>query len=307
MATRLLLGRSVTDQNPIVLRAAAPSGLDPLTVSQWDLGFPAVRASVSDLPGRSGTDDQTFYTGARTVTLDVKLLHDNLLQLDRSTGDTVVVSSKLEHNIDMLRSLAHPRNTPVLYLYHEDWPSERRMVLRGTSIGLVKNRTSVGMQTASMEFVCPSGFLESADEYDQVIHPYTASSGGFTFSGSFSMTFGLGGVSSIRTIEVAGTEPTAPLLRITGACVGPKITLRHTDAPDEIISFPSLSLSATDILTINMATQEVKIGSNDYYTKINFSESSWWSLQPGTNEVSFAPASADINCSLTILYRDKWV
>lgn len=98
----------------------------------------------------------------------------------------------------------------------------------------------------------------------------------------------------------SGTFETRPQLTLTGPVTGPAIV---NATAGQQISFSSLTLAATDILTIDLDNRQAFL--NGQFTAAD-PFSSWWVLQPGTSSIYVSGASPG-GATLTMTWRSAWL
>ncbi len=275
------------------IRPAVLSGSDPIACTQFDLGWAQPRESVHERAGRSGSIDLTQYHGPRTVTFDLRLL---------SRGGVTK-----EQTLDKLSEISLPTRCFYIYVRRDGWEEERRMKVRAGNLSCASTRVSAIMFTTALSYLCPSGEMESATETVVLINPPASSVKGLSFPlywGSDGIWFEPGRSGAQSMVFNNGTVPAPAKLYITGRIDNP-IIYNHTTG--QKLQFRDTRLANTETLVIDTDIGSVTVGPASFYSKIDWSESSWWDLRPGENDIELSGTNMDENAQLTVAYRSRWV
>lgn len=261
------------------------SGLNAQT---FDLGFPQVRANVSNRSGRDGSQDRTRYVGSRVVTIGC-ILHDG----DLGTRGQVK---------DRLASFCHPGLRPILLFDPEGRRGAltRRVQLRADTLSapLLNSVTQVWQVT----FV--GDLIESASAATATIEP-AEDPDGFTFDLDFDLTFPATDITLGTTVVNDGSMGAWPTVTITGPCTGPAITNATTG---QTLTFPDLELGADDELVIDFSAGTVLLnGTADRYSYMDFTASEWWQLPPGPSEIQFTADLLESPAHATLTWRHTYL
>lgn len=282
-----------------VLRLEA-LGLDPLVldfaagyaVQMLDLGDAATRAVVQDAPDADGTIDTTQFVGARVVAMSVQLI-------PKFSG----VSKELMRR--RLRAFTHPRLRPILYMQLDGQAEQLIRLRRSTWSNLIQNPSYAPV---ALQFVAPDGIIESAELHTANANASaTGLEGGFTFDLSFDLTFTGGVVIGETSVVNAGDADAYPLIRLYGLCTEPTIVNETTG---QTLAFVGLTINAGDFVEIDTRAKTVRYNgdpANSQYNKFDFANSEWWTLQPGTNVIRFAPLTSSFPSNAEINWRDAWL
>jgi hypothetical protein len=279
----------------ITLRPAAPSGTDPYICTGETLASAAPREAVQAFAGKSGVNDLTQFHDAAVF--------QATLYIQDSGGIT------RHQYIDQLRAMLRPANRPYLYLQRDGWLTERRALVRGASLTAPIDRLSGTRVETSLQVTIPAGVLESAVLSSDNTRPGSTSSGRtYPRTDPWSYTPGASGATKFLTVgggEVGATD-TPLLMRLYGACTEPVIT---NVTLGEVFELDNVTLADGQYLEIDMDAKTVLLNGDtslSYYNKINFTTSTWWQLQPGTNQLLVGAASLDTTCELDFEWRDHF-
>lgn len=261
-------------------------------ITNYDLGWPDVRAVVNPRTNADGMIDTTAWFGARTVSLN--------LALNGNKGACAVLR-------DQLAAFVHPARRPVL-TFQEDFDTRiRAMSLRGAQSGAPISHRLFNQMAVS--WLCPNGIMEAS--VGKVTTVFASSSSGtvtgIVFPITFPITFPSYPVEGQATVVNAGTADAYPILRMYGPIVDPYI--------DQIglgqrLAFTGLTIPAGSYVEINTRTKTVLFLSDpnqSQYDKIDYTVSSWWRLLPGVNLIRYQGASFSPPANLEIRWSDVWI
>lgn len=292
MTTTLRLVDGATE---VVLRPASPSSADPIFLTEYDLGFPEMRETAQEAAGQSGTIDLTTLHGGRNVSMELVVVDDGTMTRHQRA--------------DLLRILCHPAKRPYLYVLQDGWSAERRMVLRGNQFSMAVDSTAKARLKATVAWAAPYGVLESTTVSEYHIRPAGGGSG-WTFSHSFPSTnvrFTASNSTSVTSIVNTGTATAAPVFRISGTMTGPTI---RNGTTGEVLTLPNMSVPAGQFVDVDVAARTVYLNGtpgSTYYQYIDWSTSTWWEFQPGTNLLSLSALAQDSSAELVVFFRERWL
>lgn len=158
-----------------------------------------------------------------------------------------------------------------------------------------------GIPEAAVEFFATDPRIYSAVSNSEVVG---LPSGGPGASFNFTFNLSFGGVSESGTIYLTndGTFSTPWTARIDGPVTNPSIENVLTG---DTLSF-NIVVASGDYLLLNSDDRSVLLnGTASRYSSLD-AGSSWWELEPGSNEVKFR-ASTTTAATLTLTWRDAWV
>jgi len=288
-----------TSENEIVkIRPEIPNqATDSIACTEFNLGWPEHREAVYERAGFSGSIDLTSLHGPRTISFDLRLF-------DTSTRTK-------EQTLDILMAWSQAGRRLYVYARRDGWIEERRMLVRASTLSCSSTRMSALMFTTSLSFICPSGEMESAEVTETIINAAAGTGGGIGLS--FPISWSSTGIffepaegqagSNSGYITNYGNTMTPVYMVLSGRCDNPTIYNRTTGKQ---LTFKGLKLTSTESLVIDTETGAVVAGSASYYSKIDWTYSSWWGLAPGENKIELAASNTDENCKLTITSRSRW-
>lgn len=291
MTTSVRLGDA--DGNTLLwIRPQMASVDDAIFCEDDEIPMAGPRVVDQARPGRSGIIDRTGFHDGTTYKASI------IIQ-DTSDG-----TSRHEW-ADTLRGLVAPSQRPYLYVQRDGWPGERRAQVRGDSFSFVSNGQAAVLLRGSLQLVIPDGEFEDSVQQMASIFPLAASVG-VSFPISFPLSFTVSASPNAVILTSGGNQPTPPLLRIYGACTDPAITNTTTG---QQIKFSGLSVTAGSYLDVDVAGREVLMNGDpnlSFYSKLDFTQSTWWEIQPGQNLITVTTTSQDSSCELYVFWRDRW-
>lgn len=264
---------------------------DPLRLQQVFLGYPDVRGASTPLPGRSGEEDTTRYTGASAVTLDIAV----------QDGDVVGRDVWL----DRIRGYCRPGLRAWLYLASTDWSQERRILVRGDQAPVMFSQP--GVQRVSIGLRAPLGVWESAQLTTYTLFPTSGGEGGFATPVVFPVTLDPGNVPGAASITAGGTEVAYPYVDIYGFCADPVLKNLTTG---EQVAFVGLTIQAGDFLRVDLGGQAALLSNDAGQSRLSlldFTTSTWWGLDPGVSQVAFVPGNPGPSCQAVLAFRDTMI
>lgn len=276
------------------LDLSGPSGI---TCSRIDLGDPVAREVVNDAPDANGTIDTTQYFGARAVTA-------SFLLDPEGTGLTMFALTS------RLKAFTRPDLRPRLYVqFHPDDPELVLTLRRGPFADpWTPQDHDDDLRTVVVQWVCPSGLIESAE-----LHSVTGApgdnqpQGGATFPWTFDLTFGSSTPSTNGVVATnEGNVPAWPTVVMYGPMTDP-VVLNETTGKS--LTFDGLSVAAADWVRLDFAAKTIENSAGvSYYGTVDFSASEWWQLQPGDNRIFVVPATSTIPpASFDVIWRNSWL
>lgn len=281
-------------------------------VSDWTIGFPAVREVARNRALADGTVDDTRFVGARAITVNVSL--------DVSRGDPQLM-------VDALMPYLSPRRRPRLHWTLPGSTQERSIVVRGADGPVSVSNKFV--HTAVCSWVGPGGLIESGglDPNCEIINPssdtedgrdygppmfaedefgpyYTNTSG--VVDRAYPDSLGIGD----RLIENRGNAVTDWTASIFGAATNPALIINGI--PIRFDRQGGLDVTGGTSVVIDSRERTILLNGDPMesrYDKVNFEDWSWEQvrLQPGDNIVRFEGDVLSEQASVQICWRDAWL
>lgn len=260
----------------------------------FDPGFPAVRSVRVPNPGWNGETDYTSLHGAKAVALVLQLLPQ----------DTAPIMTTLS----LLRAWASPARTVELF-YTPTGGTERVLYVKGDQLGapLPMRALLTGAPEVQVQWVCPAGVEYSAATTETTIMLQSVTTTGRPYPLVYPRTYAAQDGTGVATITNAGTVAAAPIVRIFGPVVGPRIV---NDTTGGALEFLGYSLGSTEYIEIDMAAKTVQWRGEptaDANRRSKLTTRGWWQLAPGDNIIRFTGTSGGTPSQALVLSRDAWI
>lgn len=268
-----------------------------LIIGSVDLGFPAPREVVTNLPGRDGDFDETAFFGTRVVTLT------------GSAGPGA--DGSRAQGLALLAPFLAPGARPQLVFALSDDVAERVLNLRPSDFTApVADGTAVAF-TASWKCPDPIAYGLVTNETD--IPPSTGATGGRTYSRTFPQVYpaSFGGAGQ-ATVITNGNYATWPVLRIYGPCVDPAVYWLDAGANriGTQVVFAGLTIVTGDYIEVNTRAQTVTLNGSpgaNRYSFLDFANTQFGPLRAGSNLLQFAASSASAPAEVAVLFPDAYL
>lgn len=141
-----------------------------------------------------------------------------------------------------------------------------------------------------------------ADALSQGSCSLPSAGGGLTFPLTFPRTYGAVSTGGTITAVNGGSFDTDVTFRIDGPAVNPRIESLTAGKTIAV----NISLAAGEYLVIDTKARTVLLGGTTSRYSFLDTDSRWFSLAPGTNEISFRAATSTV-ATLTATWRSAWV
>lgn len=281
-----------TGEQLILSPSAGNGGL--IKVVDFDPGFPGVRSVRVPNPGWNGESDYTSLHGAKVAAL--------VLRLHSLTGGPVMST------LSTLRSWASPARNVWLFYTPLDM-AERVLYLKGDQLGAPLPLTVMtsGVVDVQVQWVVPDGVEYSAATTETTVMLQSAMTTGRTYPLVYPRTYAAQDGTGVATIFNAGTVDTAPIIRIFGPVVGPRIV---NEATGLVLEFLGLSVGSTEYIEIDMAAKTVQlqgVPGADANRRSALTTRQWWTLRPGDNIIRFTGTSGGTPSQALVLSQDAWI
>lgn len=264
---------------------------DNLVLMRLDVPGPAVRAVVEARPDADGETDTTARYGGRAVVVELM---------------TIATPAAF---VDEVTAFAHPLRRPYLVVTDDEWDQVRRLRLRTDQFSApLSAENSPDIRTIQIQWRAPDGVWESNDERSPIITADVPSSVGFSapLTAPLALTATL--ATGAQTITNPGNAPSHWTARLYGPCTAPRI---FNDLTGEQLSFASsLILAAGEYVEIDTQNRTAYLLSDTSQSRLgdlDFGVSSWWQIQPGTQQVRYVPTSASAGSQAELTYRPVWL
>jgi hypothetical protein len=259
-----------------------------------DVSFPAIREVTEPRVDDDGERDTTDLFGARAVSLSAAL-----------TDDTYAPANLL----DQVKAFLHPRTRPYLYVTQDGWGQERRMLLRIDQFsepysGYVASQ----VRAVQLQWKAPDGIWEAADTETVVVNADIGSTDGISFPISFPLAWPTTTASGATTVSNLGGVPSHFVARLYGPCTGPRLVNETTG--EETTFTAALVLAAGEYVEVDTRNRTAYLNSEAGQSRLNyldFTVTSWWRIEPGDQQIRYAPETASPGSVAEITYRPAWL
>jgi hypothetical protein len=271
----------------VIIRPAKPGAISPVLCKEWSPGSPSVREVANDLVGTDGVADQSFFTGARNITMDLQIFGTPL----------ETPYSYLER----ITAMCHPTRRPWLYVTRDNG-EEWRIQLRGSEFSIAYGRMAAVMLEVQITFTGPAGMFESPQ---REAHANAASVGwtGQIWPETWPENFGSGNTGGPPfDITVDSSVPVEPTLRIVGPSTGPIAKLPSSG--EQFAFEPTFTIYAGQYVEVDMRAGTVLQNGDptaSVFTHVDWTTSTFWRLPPGPNTIGFTGSGGLIY----IYWRDR--
>jgi hypothetical protein len=250
---------------------------------------PEVRESADNLVGMDGGIHGSFYYGRRPVTLS-GTVYNVATDAVRNTRLT-----KLQQASNAVRGDATLSWTPGGGVAQQI-KVRRQQPLR-ISGGWVKD--------FQLSLVAADPRIYSAVLHTQsVAASGTPTPSGRGYAKAYPVVYGGGSILGQMFVVNSGSALSYPILTFTGPGSNPSALNLTTGERISLI----YTLGAGDTLTVDTLNRTVVLnGTASRYSAIDFTNTAWWGLVPGSNDVRLSWGAYTAGASLTVQYRDAWL
>lgn len=269
-----------------------------------DLGYPDVREDTGVWTDADGTWDFTRFFGARGITLSGTLV-------DSARGSR---SMSFQALVPFLSPAARPI---LVYSFNADMHFAYMKIRAQGYSGPITNPI---ITRWSGQWKCPDAISYDLDVQTVTIIPGITGSFGRVYTdpqetGIITATSGwapnryypsMGG-SAIGLATNAGTALSFPIIQIFGGCTGPII--RNDTTGQQFAMLSNYVINPGEVLVIDMRQKAVYLGTPNAsrYNQVDFSKSTFWSLAPGDNHLTFDPSVADDHAQAIITWQNAYI
>lgn len=269
-----------------------PTDADYIGMLSDITGFdsPEVRESADNLVQADGGIHGDFFYGRRPITMS-GIIPNVTSPIDRNTKMT-----KLERATNAMRADATIVWTPDGG--ETQFLNVRRQQPLRISGGWVK--------TFQIAMVAADPRIYSYQLYNaSVVASGAIVPAGRSYPKTYSYSYGAWSSAILGSLAVTNSGNTAspPLLTITGPGSNPSVTNATTG---ETLSF-FITMGATDTLQVDMLNHTVYFNGYSLYSAVDFNNSDWWYVQPGSNTINLGWSDFSDGASLTVEWRNAWL
>lgn len=264
-------------------------------VAKVDIGAPAVREVVSDLPDRSGTLDQTAHVGGRLITLSGQII------ASATAGTRQEIMARLTR-------YCYPGSRPTLTVALND-DDPRRIGLRPDQFAAPIDRP--GRCPFAASWKAPDPRFYDVTAHTVTTYPPVSAAQGREYNLVFPRVYPAGwGGSGYTTILVAGDFPTWPTHKLYGPATNPTIrVLGPGSVETSRVAFNTLTLDNNDYLEIDTQARAVWLNGDrtaDRYSTLDVTRTKWGPLVPGYQSVVLSATAFGEPCQLETTWNDAF-
>ena len=268
---------------------------DGIYLQSLDAPMPEVRAVTEARTDDDGERDTTQLFGARACSIEL-----------------LVTEAARTFEDDIARYL-HPRVRPYLVVEDTGWSQARRLGLRSDqfSAPLGVDLPLRDGRRVQVQWRCPDGVWEADALSSATVNADVDATTGLSLPFSLPVALAATQASGAATVSNVGAVPAHFTARLYGPCTDP--SLRNETTGEEITFAGGLVLAAGDYIEIDTRDRTAYLtvnGSSSRVDRLGFLDwaaSSWWQLEPGINQIRYAPSATSAGAAAVIEWRSQWL
>ncbi|MFD0902326.1 phage distal tail protein [Actinomadura sediminis] len=270
-----------------------PRQSDGIFLQGLSAPMPEVREVSENRTEDDGVRDETMLFGSRAVSIELLVTQD-----PRGVED------------ELARYL-HPRVRPFLVVEDDGWSQARRIRLRVSQFDkpLELDLARIDARKISVGWVAPDGIWEADVAAEETVVADVDTSGdGFSLPVTLPLTLTATQETGASLLTNLGAVPSHFTAKLYGPCTAPSLVNETTG--EEITFTSGLTLASGEYVEIDTRERTANLLSNAATTRlhlIDFTSTSWWQLQPGLNQIRYAPAPSEPGAAAIITYRPAWL
>lgn len=253
--------------------------------------MPAIREISDDRTDDDGTRDSTEFHGARSCSIDLRVTENARLVEDELTR------------------YLNPRSRPYLVVADDEWSQTRRLGLRvdqyDAPLGVDLPRRMRDIQVA---WKVPTGIWEADDLAQETLAADIPSTTGRTYPRTHAWAYAATMSTGAATVTNLGSIPSHFVARLYGPCSAPSLVNETTG--EEVTFTSSLTLAAGEYVEIDTRERTAYLNSETAQSRlayVDFTATSWWRIEPGDQQIRYAPTSPSAGSAAVIEYRPAWL
>lgn len=260
-------------------------------VDGWDA--PSMRSAVEVVPQADGATVFPSYDGARFPIVSG--------QIRAFTSES---RTRLEDGLKA-HMRAIKRTDGVLRQFPTGYPARRCTVRQYDQVSIAAS-AGMGPRGFQLAFVSGNPAIVSDLEHTVDTSGLQPGQGSWVFPHVFPLSFGDTASGGTATVNVGGNTETLPTIRIYGQASSPRVANLTTG---EQLSLTALALGPADYAEIDCAAQTVTLNGSSLHSLIgalDVATSTFWPLEPGTNQIQLTASQFAAGAYAKVLYRDAW-
>lgn len=253
--------------------------------------MPAVREVTEARTDDDGERDSTLLFGARACAIEL------------------LVTQSARSFEDELTRFLHPRSRPYLVVEDDGWSQARRLGLRvdqfDAPLGVDLPRD---MRRIQVQWKVPTGIWEADEEIEEPVTADIASETGHSYPETYPRTYAATLSTGATTLTNLGAVPSHFTAKLYGPCTGPKLI--NVTTGEEVAFTSGLVLAAGEYVEIDTRERTAYLNSVTTSSRlpyVDFTTTSWWRIEPGEQQVRYAPESVSSGAAAVITYRPAWL
>lgn len=265
---------------------------DGIFVQGLSAPMPEVREVAENRTDDDGVRDSTLLFGSRAVSVEL-LVTQNVRAVE-----------------DELGRYLHPRSRPFLVVDDDGWSAPRRLGLRVSQFDkpLELGLAQVDARKISVGWVAPDGIWEAAESVEETVLGDLASATGRTYPRTHPWAYEATLSAGASQVTNLGSVPSHFVARLYGPCTAPALLNETTG---ETLAFTSgLVLGAGQYVEVDTRDRTAYLLSSlsaSRLTFIDFTRTSWWRIEPGQQQIRYAPGQTSAGAQAVITYRPSWL
>lgn len=268
---------------------------EPFTVLSFQIGSPAVRANVRNRALANGTRDDTRFTGARAVTV--------ALRLNEKSCDDV----NMQDLFDRLMPYTNPARRFRMRWSLPGSGSEREMVVRGDTAPMLI--AGPKHPTIALGFIAPEGEITTPVDTCLLINPAIDGELGRTYNLTFNRTYPASLAVGARVVTQIGNAAAHWVATIFGAVTNPYLTINGATINFNVAG--GLNLLAGNNVQIDTRERTIYLNGDSAFSRYQFTNFAAWAwedllLQRGDNQVRFGGSVLGAGASVNLCWRPTW-
>lgn len=254
------------------------------------LDSPDVRESSDDLVQMDGGVHGDFFYGRRPITL---------------TGIILNPASAAERNYrqNLLAQASNAMRGDAVLSWNLSSGEEQQVLVRRQQPLRVTGSWQKQFQL-QMVSADPRIYSQALHNTATLASTPSGASAGRGYPKAYNVTYSLVAPLGQLIVSNDGNTLSYPILRVFGPGTDPIITNYTTGQQLGLLT----TLSSSDFLEIDMYARTIMFaGTSARYSLLDFPNSEWWGLIPGTNDVRINFSTFSGGSGLAVSWRDAWV
>ncbi len=270
--------------------------LSPTPARIWrgkDITSPDIRVDADDTPDADGTDDQTEFHGAATLT--ISLWQDRMTWTERQA----------------IKAFLHPSRRPRFIIRESADAPEIEYTLRASQWATPLSQREIlhNLHDLTAQWVIPTGVGRATTVRTATAYA-TGDIGteGVVFPLVFPLAWPASAIGGSVTVSHPGTATAYPISRLYGPADDP---VWENLTTGQRLVFADLTIAAGDFLELDHRARTIRMNGDpddSRYDQLVFPDSSWWTLAGMSDQIlRYAPADFDVPAQAVIEWRDTYL